>query len=117
MESLNRKTTANVIQIYKSKEFFYKSTYTPENRKLFHDLDKTFYSTQGFLDNESLVLPIDYKNHPDIKTADLIIIQDIVGWESFIANKHLKSYGLHYHSVHEYSFLRISIHLLSLLHC
>lgn len=84
----------DVIQIYKSKEIFTKSTYTPENRKLFNDLGDSFDSTQGYLENETLILPIECKNLPDIKTADLIVIQDIRGWESFVENKYLESLNL-----------------------
>lgn len=84
----------DVIQIYKSKEIFTKSTYTPENRKRFHDLEISLNSTQGFLEDETLVLPIDYKNLPDVKAANLIIIQDIEGWESFLMNKNLENINL-----------------------
>lgn len=84
----------DVIHIYKSREIFTKSTYTTENRKQFHDLEVSFDSTQGFLDKETLVLPIDYKNQADIKTANLIIIQDIKGWEPFLVNKDLESLNI-----------------------
>ena len=78
----------DVIQVYKSKEIFIRSTYTPENRKSFHDLEDSFDSTQGYMEGETLVLPIEYEDLSELKTADLIIIQDVRGWESFRVNKH-----------------------------
>lgn len=84
----------DIIQVYKSKEIFTKSAYTPENRTRFHDLEISLDSTQGYLENETLFLPIDYKNLSDVKTANLIIIQDIKGWESFIVNKNFENLKL-----------------------
>lgn len=84
----------DVIQIYKSKEIFTKSTYTPRNRNLFNLSEESFDSTQGYLENETLILPIEYKKLHDVKTADLIIIQDIKGWESFLVNKYLEGLDL-----------------------
>ena len=84
----------DIIQIYKSKEYFTKNDYTPENRKSFHDLEHIFDSNQGYLEKNTLILPIEHKNQLQIKNADLIIIQDIKDWESFLVNKHLKNIDL-----------------------
>jgi len=80
----------DVIQIYKSKEVFTKQTYTSENRKRGSNLEDTIDSKQGYLDNETLVLPIESINQPDVKTADLIIIQDIKEWNPCIVNENFK---------------------------
>lgn len=84
----------DVIQIYKSKEVFNKSSYTTENRRLFNSWEDSFESVQGYLENETLVLPIEYKNLPDIKTANLIIIQDIEGWDSLQINNYFEGLDL-----------------------
>jgi hypothetical protein len=80
----------DVIQIYKSKGVFTKSTYNPENRKHFQDIDMSFDSRQGYLENDILMLPIHYKKFPEFGTADVTIIQDTKGWVSFLENKHIK---------------------------
>jgi hypothetical protein len=80
-----------VIQIYKSKEFFDKSLYTPDNRKLFSNIRERVESTNGYLDDTTLYLPTEYRNHPDITSADLIVIQDTEGFNPFLMNKYLES--------------------------
>lgn len=79
----------DIIQIYKSKEYFTKKTYTTENRNRFHVLEESFHSSQGFLENKTLVLPLSCKDQSEFTTSDLIIIQDINGWEPFLENKNL----------------------------
>ena len=81
----------DVIQVYKSREIFTKATYTPENRKRFHNLATSFESTQGYLDKETLVLPMACQGQVAINISDLVIIQDVMGWEQFKANEHIQS--------------------------
>ncbi len=83
-----------VIQIYKYKEIFHKDSYTPENRKLLNAVESSFDSKNGYLDNDILYLPIECKNRPDLQTAQLIVIQDIKGWDPFLTNKELEHSGL-----------------------
>lgn len=84
----------DIIQIYKSKEYFTKRTYTAENRNKFHALEESYNSTQGFLDNNTLVLPLSCKEQSEYTKSDLIIIQDINGWEPFLKNKNLGNHTL-----------------------
>lgn len=84
----------DVIQIYKSQEIFSKSSYTPDNRKKFNNSDATIDSTNGYLDNNLLILPNEFRSFPDIKTADLIIVQDIEGWNPFLVKKQFDAMNL-----------------------
>lgn len=81
----------DVIQVYKSREIFTKTTYTPENRKRFHDWEENLASKQGYLDNETLILPMSFQGQVEVKTSDLVIIQDVIGWEQFRANDSAQS--------------------------
>ena len=74
----------DVIQIYRSKGVFGKSSYTPENRKHFNNLNETVESENGYFENGIMYLPLEYKTHPDLQTADLIIIQDTDGFNPFL---------------------------------
>jgi len=76
----------DIIQIYQAKEIFTKSAYTPENRKQFRAWESNIRSTQGFLYEQTLVLPIGYKNQINLKATELIILHDIRGWESFLVH-------------------------------
>ena len=83
-----------VIQVYKFKEIFHKDAYTPESRKLLNAVESSFDSPNGYLENDILYLPIEYKSRADLQTAQLIIIQDIKGWDPFLKNKELEHSGL-----------------------
>ena len=83
-----------VIQIYKFKEIFHKDTYTPESRKLLNAVEGSFDSQNGYLENDILYLPSECKNRADLQTAQLIVIQDIKGWDPFLTNKELEHSGL-----------------------
>ena len=84
----------DVIQIYKSKGIFGKSSYTPENRKRFDNLNQTVESKNGYAENGILYLPIEYKNYPDLQAADLIIVQDTDGFNPFLIHESLGSFDL-----------------------
>ena len=77
----------DVIQVYRSKGFFGKLSYTPENRKHFSNLNETVESENGYADDGILYLPPQYKNHPDLQTAELIIIQDTDGFNPFLIHE------------------------------
>ncbi len=82
----------DVIQIYKSKEIFTKSSYTPENRRLFHYMETEYSSSQGYLEKETLVLPLETTELPDLQTADLVIVQDIIGMESLASDRSILAF-------------------------
>ncbi len=66
----------DVIQIYKSVKAFTKSSYTPESRKQFQERKNAIDSYEGYLEDGTLFLPLEYKDMSEIKDAGLIIIQD-----------------------------------------
>jgi hypothetical protein len=84
----------DIIQIYKNKEIFHKSNYTPENRKRFHKIDSTYVSRNGYLKSKTLYLPTELKQKVNIQNSEVIIIQDIKDWDSFLINKALINSGL-----------------------
>jgi len=67
----------DVIQVYKFEGKFEKPFYTSENRKQFNTLKPEIDSTCGYLDVDTLVLPIAYKNLPEISSAKFLFLQDI----------------------------------------
>lgn len=79
----------DVIQIYKSKGILEKLSYTPQNRKHFSNLNETVVSENGYVENGILYLQHYYRNHPDLQTADLIIIQDTDGFNPFLIHESL----------------------------
>ncbi len=84
----------DIIQIYKSKAIFGKADYTPNNRRQFENISIEVYSSMGYVKNQSLFLPFEYKNQPNLNTSDLIIIQDITGFNPYLANKDVNHKGL-----------------------
>ncbi len=84
----------DVIQVYKSKEFFEKSNYNTEHRKLFGNLKETFMSATGFIEGETLFLPAGKNNCYDLNAIKMIIIQDIDGFNPYLDNKYCENADL-----------------------
>lgn len=74
----------DVIQIFKSVERIEKPDYTTETRQILDQWGESFVSKTGYLTEHTLCLPTGTKQEPDLKTADLIIIQDISGFDPFL---------------------------------
>jgi len=81
----------DIIQIYRSKISFAKQNYTSENRKQFEQIKDSFISLNGYVKDNTLYLPEEYKSQTDLKTADLILLQDIDGFNPFLMEQHKKS--------------------------
>jgi len=77
----------DVIQIFKSVERIKKPDYSTETRHLLHKWGDSIVSKTGYLSDGTLVLPIDKKQEPDLVTADLVIVQDINGFDPFFVEK------------------------------
>lgn len=76
----------DVVQIYKSVERIKKPDYDTASRQRV-GVWESIVSKTGFLKDGILSLPIESKNDPKLKNADLIIIQDIKGFDPFLVNK------------------------------
>ena len=76
-----------VIQILKSVERIEKPDYSTETRQLLDQWGDSFVSKTGYLKDRTLILPTDTKQEPDLKTTDLVIIQDINGFDPFLVEK------------------------------
>jgi len=76
-----------VIQILKSVERIEKPDYSTETRQLLDQWGESFVSKTGYLTDRTLILPTDTKQEPGLKTADLVIIQDISGFDPFLVEK------------------------------
>lgn len=89
----------DVIQIWKSLRKIEKPNYTPEARQL-EVWESERVSKTGYLENGTLYLPVDTESKPDLKTDDLIIIQDIDGFDAFAMKKDCDGQNLpeHYYS-------------------
>ncbi len=83
----------DIIQIYKSVEIIEKSDYDSVSRQNIGVWD-SFVSKTGFLKDETITLPIESKNDPSIKNADLIIIQDKNNSNTFKNNIQLKVFNI-----------------------
>lgn len=77
----------DLIQIFKSVERIEKPDYDTTSRQSVGDWENIVSKT-GFLKDGTITLPIESKNEPNIKNADLIIIQDIKGFDAFLINKY-----------------------------
>ena len=77
----------HVIQIFKSVERIEKLDYSTESRQLLDKWGDSFVSKTGYLTDSTLLLPINKEQEPDLKTADLVIIQDINGFDPFLVEK------------------------------
>ena len=78
----------DIIQIFKWHENIKKPDYNTARRRSVGAW-KSIDSYTGYLDFKSVVLPIECKNDPTLKNADLIIIQDINDFNPFLENKYL----------------------------
>ncbi|MCF8232766.1 MAG: hypothetical protein K9J27_11310 [Bacteroidales bacterium] len=76
----------DVIQIFKSVDRIEKPDYDTASRQSV-GVWETIVSKTGFLKEDTINLPIECKNDPKVKNADLIIIQDIKGFDPFLVNK------------------------------
>lgn len=76
----------DVVQIYKSVDRIEKPDYDTTSRQSV-GVWETIVSKTGFLNEGIITLPIESKNDPKVKNADLIIIQDIKGFDPFVVNK------------------------------
>jgi hypothetical protein len=76
----------DVIQIFKSVDRIEKPDYNTASRQSVGDWE-TIVSKTGFFKEDTITLPIECKNDPKVKSADLIIIQDIKGFDPFLVNK------------------------------
>ena len=77
----------DVIQILKSVERIEKSDYSTETRQLVDQWGDKLVSKTGYLTDSTLCLPTDARQEPDLKTADLVIIQDIRSFDPFLAER------------------------------
>lgn len=80
-----------VIQIYKSVYAIDKSDYNSESRSSINNWLNTIPSRIGYVKNKTLLLPDSEKSNPDIKNSDLIIIQDIEGFEPLLIKHQLRN--------------------------
>lgn len=78
----------DIIQLFKSVARIKKPDYNTTSRKIIGEWD-SIVSKTGFLKDETITLPIECKNDPTLKNADLIIIQDIKGFDLFLEKKSL----------------------------
>lgn len=76
----------DVIQIFKSVDRIEKPDYNTASRQSV-GVWESIVSKTGFLKEGTISLPIENKNDPQVKNADLIIIQDIKGFDPFLVNK------------------------------
>jgi hypothetical protein len=76
----------DIIQIFKSVDKIEKPEYNTTSRENVGDWG-IIISKTGFLKDGIITLPTESKNDPSIKKADLIIIQDIKGFDPFLMNK------------------------------
>ncbi|MFN0203738.1 MAG: hypothetical protein ACKVTZ_19580 [Bacteroidia bacterium] len=69
-----------VFQIYKKHAQIPQTSYTPSIRKAFFQWDKTLLSETGYVNGETLYLPLDKKIKAN--SGHLLVIQDIIGYSS-----------------------------------
>lgn len=68
----------DVFQIYKIVKQFAKPEYNTESRADFFNIQEQIISHNGFLDANTLYLPIEKKADPKIQESKLLIIQDFI---------------------------------------
>ncbi|QXP58573.1 hypothetical protein [Olleya sp. HaHaR_3_96] len=83
-----------VIQIYKSVYAIDKSDYNSNSRSSIKDWPDAIQSKTGYVADKKLFLPYSQRSNPDIKNSDLIIIQDIEGFDPFLINNELRNSNL-----------------------
>ncbi|GHE71374.1 hypothetical protein [Roseivirga thermotolerans] len=91
----------DVIQVWKSLRKIEKPDYIPEARQLEVWESKLVCKT-GYLENSTLYLPVGTESKPDIKTDDLMIIQDIDGFDALAVKKDCSGQNL---PEHQYSYI------------
>lgn len=83
-----------VIQIYKSMVRLEKPDYTTEARQLLDHWDGSIVSKAGYLADHTLFLPVGTEQAPGLKTTDLLILQDVKGFDAFEVIKSWDNSGL-----------------------
>lgn len=77
----------DVIQILKSATRIEKPDYSTETRRILDQWGESFDSKTGYLKDRTLILPTPAKQELELKTAELVIIQDIKGFDPFLVEK------------------------------
>ncbi len=77
----------DVIQIYKSHLRIKKPDYNKQTRKNLENWQESFVSKTGYLKDHTLCLPIETKEEPGLKSANLVLIQDINRFDPFLITK------------------------------
>lgn len=75
---------ADIIQIWKSVERIEKPIYKLEPKHSVYKWGNSIISKTGYLQSDTLFLPQNSKKEPNLKKADLLIIQDIKGFDPFL---------------------------------
>lgn len=94
----------DVIQIWKSLKRIEKPDYTPEIRQQ-EVWEKERVSKTGYLESGTLYLPADAQFKPNLKTDDLILLQDIDGFDAYDIKKDCNGKNL---PEHHYSHILAS---------
>lgn len=68
--------TIDVIQIFKSAEWIEKPDYTTEKRQWLGQWETCLASEAGYFMDKTLVLPFDKQEELNMKTTELVIVQD-----------------------------------------
>ena len=80
----------DILQIFKTAIQIEKPDYNTKTRQAIGNWDSVSSKT-GYLSDTTLFLPTDCKQNPAVKNADLLIIQDIYGFDPFTVDKSLDS--------------------------
>lgn len=94
----------DVIQIWKSLRRIEKPDYIPEIRQQ-EVWEKVRVSKTGYLESGTLYLPADTQFKPNLKTDDLILLQDIDGFDAYAIKKDCTGQNL---PEHHYSHILAS---------
>lgn len=84
----------SVFQLYKKLLRIPKLSYTPEIRKVISEWDKELNSKTGYVENDILHLPIQYKDMFHLNRVGGILINDIIGYSSLNHEIELKKLDL-----------------------
>lgn len=68
--------TIDVIQVFKSAEWIEKPAYTTEKRQWIGKWERHLASEAGYFVDKTLVLPFDKQEELNMKTTELVIVQD-----------------------------------------
>lgn len=77
----------DVVQVWRSVHVIEKPDYTSEKRISIGKWEDSLVSYTGYLKDGTLYLPVREKRKPDLSTADVAILQDIPGFDPFLAGK------------------------------